>query len=127
VLVATARIGDLLERADVQLDAVVGSSRDAAEVHPHIDPPPKLLVSTAGGQGGKWTAAEGRSGSWAAAPLPGPRADAYGAGDSFAAGLTFGLGSGLDVDAALGLAARCGAMCMTSRGPYERQLTAADL
>jgi ribokinase len=125
-LVATARIGDLLERAHVRLDAVVGSARDAAERQPALDPPPALVVTTAGAEGGSWSAGEGRSGRWAAAALPGPRRDAYGAGDSFAAGLTYALADGREVDAALTLAARCGAFCMTGRGPYERQLTAAQ-
>ncbi len=129
-LVSTSRIGDLLARAHVQLDAVVGSSRDAREAHEAqqpIDPTPHLVVATAGAEGGNWTAAEGRSGHWSAVALPGPRGDAYGAGDSFAAGLAFALGSGLETEAALHLAARCGATCMTGRGPYERQLARADL
>ena len=126
-LVATSRIINLLARAHVQLDAVVGSSRDAAEAYRAIEPSPHLVVATAGGEGGTWTAGEGRSGRWTAAPLPGPRRDAYGAGDSFAAGLTYALGAGLDTEAALQLAARCGATCMTGRGPYEKQLTRADL
>jgi ribokinase len=53
--------------------------------------------------------------------------DAYGAGDSFAAGFTFGLGSGMDVEAALVLAARCGAGNLTGAGPYAGQPSAADL
>ncbi len=36
-------------------------------------------------------------------------------------------GRGLGLRDALALAARCGAVCLTGRGPYERQLTAADL
>ena len=36
------------------------------------------------------------------------------------------LGSGMPVEEAVALAARCGAMVLTSRGPYGRQLTAAD-
>lgn len=127
VVVATARIGALLADARVPLDAVVGSARDAAERHRPIDPPPALVVTTAGAEGGSWTAADGRSGRWAATPLPGPVADAYGAGDSFAAGLAFALAGGRRVDEALDLAARCGATCMTGRGPYVRQLARADL
>jgi ribokinase len=127
VVVATARIVDLLERARVELDAVVGSARDAGERYRPLDPPPKLVVATAGAEGGTWTGAEGRTGRWAAAPLPGPRGDAYGAGDSFAAGLTYALAERRDVEAALELAARCGATCMTGRGPYARQLRAQDL
>jgi ribokinase len=53
--------------------------------------------------------------------------DAYGAGDSFAAALAYGLGAGMDIDTALELAARCGATCMTGRGPYGRQLGADEL
>jgi ribokinase len=127
VLVATLRIGDLLRDCGVQLDAVVGSAHDAAERERPITPPPALVVSTAGAEGGTWTAGEGRTGKWSAAPLPGPRRDAYGAGDSFAGGLTFALAEGRDVDSALALAARCGATCMTGRGPYERQLTGQEL
>jgi ribokinase len=126
-VVATARIIDLLERAHVQLDAIVGSGKDAGERYRPIEPLPKLEVATAGAEGGRWTAAEGRTGKWAAQPLPGPRGDAYGAGDSFAAGLTYALGEGRDVDSALALAARCGAACMTGRGPYGRQLTRAEI
>jgi len=127
VLVATARIASLLETAGVQLDALVGSARDAGERYRPFEPPPHLVVGTSGAEGGSWQAAEGRTGKWAAAELPGPPRDAYGAGDSFAGGLTFGLGDGRPVDAALELAARCGATCMTGRGPYERQLVRADL
>ena len=55
-LVATTRIGELLERAGVQLDAVVGSSRDEAERYRPLEPPPRFVVATAGGQGGTWRA-----------------------------------------------------------------------
>ena len=127
VVVATARIIDLLATARVQLDAVVRSGKDVAERYRPVEPPPALVVTTAGAEGGRWTAAEGRSGEWAAAPLPGPRGDAYGAGDSFAGGLTFALGESYATADALALAARCGAACMTGRGPYTRQLTRADL
>jgi ribokinase len=77
------------------------------------------VVSTAGPLGG-WTQP---GGPFRAAPLPAPISDAYGAGDSFAAGLTFALASGLDRDDALELASRCGAAAMTGRGAYEGQLT----
>ena len=59
--------------------------------------------------------------------MPGAVVDTYGAGDSFAAGLTFALGSGLVVEEAFALAARCGAWCAAGKGPYGNQLTAADL
>jgi ribokinase len=56
--------------------------------------------------------------------VPGTVVDAYGCGDSFAAGLTFGLGRGDSVEDAVALAARCGAAVMTGRGPYAAQLDA---
>jgi ribokinase len=126
-VVATARISDLLEDAGVQLDAVVSSAADASERYHPIEPPPHYVAITAGARGGEWTGGDGRTGTWQAVPLPGPIVDAYGCGDSFAAGLAYGLGDGRDIDAALELAARCGATCMTGRGPYGRQLTAAEL
>lgn len=123
VLVATPRVGPALVEAGVRLDALVHSGADPGEAIPAgLRPPPALVVSTAGAQGGGWTGAEGRTGTWVAAALPGPVRDAYGAGDSFAAGLTFGLATRPDVEGALELAARCGAHCLTGRGPYGGQL-----
>ena len=84
------------------------------------------MVYTEGAHGGRFRRRSGEQGRWDAAPLPGPRVDAYGCGDSFAAGLTFGLGAGLELDEALALAARCGAACLTGRGPYGRRLGARD-
>lgn len=129
VLVATARSLPVLKETGVQLDALVHSSKDAGERYAagQLDPEPRLVVGTAGSEGGTWTAREGRTGSFHAAELPGPVADTYGAGDCFAAGLTFALGSGLEVQKALELASCCGASSITGRGAYEAQLTAADL
>jgi ribokinase len=129
VLVATARVLPTLAEAGVELDALVGSGRDAAERYEpgDLDPPPRLVVTTGGAKGGTWTAVEGRSGEWAATPPPGPVVDSYGCGDSFAGGLTFALGRGLPVDDALALAARCGATCLAGRGPYGRQLGADEI
>ena len=124
-VVATSRVMSLLADAGVHLDAVVGSAKDENERYRPIEPAPAFVVRTAGPDGGTYETAGGRSGTWSPAPLPGPVVDAYGAGDSFAAGLTFGLASGLDIDGALELAARCGAYCLTGKGPYGNQLTLA--
>ena len=129
VLVATPRAHDALAGSDVTLDALVRSAGDPGESDDHERRgwSARLAVATRGPDGGTYTTGDGHTGSFAAAPLPGPIVDAYGAGDSFAAGLTFGLGSGLDVDAALALAARCGAGNLTGAGPYAGQPTAAEL
>ncbi len=129
VLVATPRAVDALEGAGVVLDALVYSADDAEEtrIAETLDPAPHHLVATEGERGGRWRGAEGRTGAWQASELDAEPADAYGAGDSFAAALTFALGRGDGLDAALAIAARAGATCMTGHGPYERQLSAEDL
>lgn len=129
VLVATSRITALLEETGVRLDAVVGSRTDPAEA---VDPasfahPPRLIVRTESVRGGRYETDDGRSGTYDAVPPPGPVVDTYGAGDSFAAGLTFALGAGMNTRSALSLAARCGAWCVAGRGPYGNQLSASDL
>jgi ribokinase len=123
-LVATSRVLDDLAKARVKLDGLVGSASDPSEVYRagDLDPPPRLVVRTEGKEGGSFETDGGRSGRYAASPLPGPMVDTYGCGDSFAAGLTFGLGAGYGIEDALELAARCGAACLTGRGPYEGQL-----
>jgi ribokinase len=123
-LVSTVRAIEALAQAGVELDALVSSARDERESYGpgDIDPPPLLVVRTAGDAGGTLVAADGRTSRWTPAPLPGPLQDTYGAGDSFAAGLTYGLADGRSPQEAVALAARCGAACITGRGPYEGQL-----
>ena len=118
VLVATPRALPALAEAGIELDALVASATDPGERVEGLQPPPRLIVRTRGGHGGEWVAGEGRTGTWHAAELPGEPVDSYGAGDTFAAALTVALGAGLEVDAALAYAARCGAVCMCGRGPY---------
>jgi ribokinase len=119
-LVASARAKEVLAEAGVEVDVVVASATDEGErVEPgELEPPPRYLALTSGSGGGELRAADGTTSSWKPVPLPGEVADAYGAGDSFAAGLTFGLGSGLPIDEALAVGARWGADAMTKRGPY---------
>jgi ribokinase len=120
VLVATPRGLDTLSDAHVELDALVSSGRDPGELYRQgdLDPVPKLVVRTLGAQGGEWETASGERGKWGPAPLPGPVGDAYGAGDSFAAGLTYGLADGLSMDDAVALAARSGAAALSRRGAH---------
>src|SRR6266498_2639538 len=119
VLVATSRELPTIQEAGVELDALVGSGEDEAELyHPgDLAAPPRVAVTTAGGLGG-WVQP---GGPFRPAPLQGQVVDAYGCGDSFAAGLTFALARGDSVDQAVALAARCGAAVMTGKGPYAGQ------
>jgi ribokinase len=127
VLVATSRVLADVARAGVRLDALVGSAFDPSEAYRSgdLESVPRLVVRTEGGEGGTYETDDGRSGRYPATPVPGPIADTYGCGDSFAAGLTYALGAGFGIEEALNLAARCGAACLTGRGPYEGQLRLA--
>jgi ribokinase len=142
VLVATPRAMAALAASGVRLDVLVGSANDPGEIYEPgtLAPAPRVVVRTNGAQGGAWELGDAAGneppvrwlpagetrGSWRAAALPGPPVDAYGCGDTFAAALAFGLGSGLMLDAAIELAARCGATCLTGRGPYGAVLEPAS-
>lgn len=119
-LVATPRALPTLVEAAVELDALVGSGSDPGEHVPTgaLQPPPRFQVETAGSDGGRWSAADGSEGRWDPAPLPGAPVDAYGCGDTFAAGVTYGLGDDRGIDGAVALGARCGAACLTGRGVH---------
>lgn len=123
-MVATVRGLETLAAAGVPLDALVASGSDPDERYERgdVEPEPQLVVRTAGAAGGAWERADGASGRWDATPVPGAVADAYGCGDSFAAGLTWALGRGADPAQAVLAGARCGAACLTGRGPYAGQL-----
>lgn len=114
VLVATARELPTLHAAGVELDALVASGEDDGERYQagDLDPPPKLVVSTAGSLGG-WAQP---GGPYKPAAPPGPYEDAYGAGDCFAAGLTYALAKGMDVADALAFASERGALALTRKG-----------
>jgi ribokinase len=121
VLVAASRELATLRRGAEQLDVLVGSGEDSAErFEPgELDPPPKAIVTTSGALGG-WLRP---GGPFRAAPIPGPIEDAYGCGDCFAAGLTYGLADGRPLEEAVALGSRCGAAGQTGRGADAGQLT----
>jgi ribokinase len=120
VLVATARELPTLRGARVELDALVHSGADPGERYElgSLEPPPRLVVTTRGGQGGTYALATGEKGTFPAAPRPGPRVDDYGAGDCFAAGLAYGLAREKTIQDALALASACGAAATTGPGVH---------
>ena len=122
VLVAAARDLSTIRRAEEELDVLVGSAEDPGErFEPgELRPPPRFVVTTSGSLGG-WVRP---GGPFRAAPPPGPVSDTYGCGDCFAAGLTYVLAEGGDMDEAVAFGARCGAAVLTGRGGYAGQLVA---
>jgi ribokinase len=115
VLVASPRGRAALEEGPT-IDALVFSQRDRDEAAwaRRLEHKARLCVETRGAEGGIWWG--GSKGSWGAIPPEGPIKDAYGCGDSFAAGFTFGLATGQAVADAAALGARCGARCLTRAG-----------
>lgn len=116
VLVATPRLRERLDPADVPLDALVFSGRDADEVRwaQTLERCSRLMVATQGASGGRWWGeSEGR---WTAVAPRGPIRDSYGCGDAFAAGFMFGLARGAGVQQAAEVGARCGAEMLTRVG-----------
>ena len=116
VLVVSPRARSALEAAGTGIDAIVFSAGDADEREwaARVADRARLVVATEGARGGRW---EGEStGRWEATAPPGEIRDAYGCGDSFAAGFTFALASDSSVRAAAALGARRGALCLTHAG-----------
>jgi ribokinase len=121
VLTATPRLGlTTLEHSGIQLDALIGSGLDPGEQVPDglLSQEPKLRIATEGSRGG-WSEPGGR---FATAQRGRPLGDTYGAGDSFAGGVTAGLAAGWSRERAIDLGCRCGASCIDGIGPYANQL-----
>jgi ribokinase len=114
-LAATLRESPTLREGGVPLDLLVGSATDPGE---QVDGSltAETLVVTDGARGGMVNGER-----FDAAPAP-PIVDSYGAGDSFAAALSFGLARGDSTADALALAARAGASVLGGAGPYTSQL-----
>lgn len=121
-LVCSARQLQALIESGVKADVVVSSLTDRGEevdfrvLGKHTN----AIVLTDGDRGGRWMSTDD-SGLWDAVSLPGDPVDAYGAGDCFAAGLTYGLGLGLPLAAAVQTGAAWGAETVCRRGPYGTQ------
>jgi ribokinase len=98
------------------IDALVYSAGDAGEREwaARVEHRVRLHVATEGARGGRWWGeSEGR---WSPVPPPGEPRDAYGCGDSCAAGFTYALASGSSVEDAAALGAQRGALCLTRAG-----------
>ncbi len=123
VLVVTARRRGALAASGVHADVVVGSASDPREASALGDypVPPRALVLTEGAAGGRVETAAGTT-RFPPPPPPARVASAYGAGDTFAAALTFFLAAGLPVADACARAGPHGAAVLGALDPREAQL-----
>ena len=120
VLVSTPRAREAMELSPAAIDALVFSASDDDERRwaQRVQSRTRLMVETEGPRGGRWWGeSEGR---WPSVPPPGPPADDYGCGDSFAAGFTFGLAAGMSVLDAAAAGAEQGARTLTLVGAPRR-------
>ena len=118
VLAATPRVGlAVLNSAAVQIDALIGSGLDPAEIVAPgaLTPLPGVQISTEGAAGGLVSTGD----RFSASALPAPLIETYGCGDSFAAGVFAGLAAQWPLERAIQLGCQLGAACATRFGPYE--------
>lgn len=122
-LVVTARRREAARSAAVAPDVIVGSASDPRENAPFsaYEPAPAALVLTDGPR--PIRVIRGDSVSWIDPPPSPPvvRGD-YGAGDSFAAALTYHLGCGQSVEEACARAAPHGAAVLGAVDPRQGQM-----
>jgi ribokinase len=121
VLVATARRKVALDQSGIAPDVIVGSASDPRERSSLRDysPAPRAVVMTEGARGGTVETSNGvvRFQPAVVQP-PGP---SYGAGDSFAAALTYFLAAGCPIQEAATRASAFGAAVIGARMPPEAQ------
>jgi ribokinase len=121
VLVASARRKVALDRAGIAPDVIVGSASDPQERSSLRDysPVPRAVVMTEGERGGTIETPDGVARFQpAVVKPPGP---SYGAGDSFAAALTYYLAAGRPLHEAATRASAFGAAVIGARMPPEAQ------
>ncbi len=117
ILCTTPRVGlNIINESGILLDALIGSNLDPGEVFSlnELRLMPKIVIKTEGENGGiifpggRYKAIKNRK----------KKVDSYGCGDSFAAGILYGLSSGWTIEESLKLARIMGMNCSQHFGPY---------
>lgn len=123
LLAVTARRKHVLDASGVRADVVIGSSRDPREKSTLAEypTPPDALVMTEGEHGGTIESPEGVT-RFDAAKLDAPAVSEYGAGDTFAAALTWYAACGLSLAKSASSAAGHAAAVLNGINPVESQI-----
>ena len=118
ILCTTPRAGiDIINESGIFLDGLIGSNLDPGEKYSleELRLKPKFVIKTEGEKGGiifpggRYNAFENIKN----------KVDSYGCGDSFAAGILFGLSSNWNIEESLNLAKIMGRNCSEHFGPYK--------
>ena len=119
VLCTTPRVGlNIINKSNVILDGLIGSNLDPGEVFSfsELSLKPKYIIKTEGERGGIIFP----GGRYYALKNKKLKVDSYGCGDSFAAGILYGMASKWNIDKSLKLAKVLGREASEFFGPYPK-------
>ena len=119
VLCSTPRFGiDKINESNVKLDGLIGSNLDPDEKYEinNLKMKPKFIIKTEGDKGGICYP----GGRYKASNAYKNAIDSYGCGDSFAAGILFGLSSEWGIEKSIKLGKVLGRNCIEHFGPYPK-------
>ena len=117
ILCTTPRVGiNTINKSNVSLDGLIGSNLDPGEEFSFSEllVKPKYTIKTEGEKGGIIFP----GGRYEALKNKDRKVDSYGCGDSFAAGILYGMASNWDIDKSLNLAKVIGRDSSEFFGPY---------
>ena len=119
ILCTTPRFGlDKINQSGIKLDVLIGSNLDPGEFYLDNDLKikPRFIIRTEGEKGGICFP----GGRYKASNLEKEKIDSYGCGDSFAAGILYGLTSNWDIEKTIRLGKVLGRNCIEYFGPYPQ-------
>ena len=125
ILCTTPRVGiDLINKSKVTLDALIGSNLDPGEsfLLSDLHKKPRYIIKTEGEKGGIYIP----GGRFNAINNNDLKIDSYGCGDSFAAGILYGLAESWSIENALKLGKVLGRNCIEHFGPYPNMTKIID-
>ena len=125
VLCTTPRVGiDLINQSKVILDAIIGSNLDPDEsfLLSDLNEKHRYVIKTEGEKGGICIP----GGRFNAINNNSQKIDSYGCGDSFAAGILYGLTESWPIEKALKLGTVLGRNCIEHFGPYPNMKKIID-
>ena len=117
ILCTTPRFGlDKINASSIKIDSLISSNLDPGEyfLENELKIKPRFIIKTEGEKGGICIP----GGRYDASILEKEKIDSYGCGDSFAAGIIYGLSSNWNIEKTIRLGKVLGRNCIEHFGPY---------